>query len=183
MKKGFTLIELVVVVALAAILISMASVSVSKVKEKRALEESKVKVIEVLGMYTDKAFHEAEEYKIEFDYSNKKIEIRDSSGTLIKKEELPSQLKYTTVWGGVRLDSKTATAKASGWSTSFSIYIFDTVEDARYRIVVDGVNESNLTHIDIYKNISAADATYADIVTYHSKIQDDPTDGDKWEKE
>lgn len=185
MKKGFSLIELVVVVALTAILLSTASLSISKVKERRALEESKAKVIEVLGIYTDKAYHEAEEYKIKFDYDNKKIEVRDDLGNLKEEEDLPSSLKYTTVEGGSKLGSKTATVKASGWTSSFSIYIFNIDGESKYRVAIDGLNASDLTHINIYKNISASSATYSNIVKYHDeeRDEDDPTDNGKWEKE
>jgi len=169
MKKGFTLIEFVVVMAIAAIILSTASLSVSKVKERRALEESKNKVTEILSMYRDKSFNEGEVYEVTLDYVNKKIEVRDDSTTLVEKEELPSMLEYTTVEkvGGVpvKKSSKIAETTIDGGMTSFSVYIFDTDENARYRIAVDGINASKLAHVNVYENKSA-DVTLDNVASY-----------------
>ncbi len=187
MKRAFTLIELVIVVALGAILLSTASLSVSRMLERRALRESKTKIVEILRLYADKSFHSGEIYRVTLNYVEKKIEVGIKVGentyTSIKVEELPTTLKYATVESSGIVATKSATTTKNGGMTSFSVYIFDSKEDARYRIAVDGINTSKLTHVNVYENKLATDATYSNIVAYHPNVKDNPTDDGKWEKE
>lgn len=185
MKKGFTLIELVVVVALSTILLRTASISVANMLERRALEEAKNRMIEVLRLYTDKSFNEAEEYNINLDYTDEVIRVRDADGNIEEEIELPEMLRYyvnidfdgdpdreeirTTVKGGVK-------RLLTDQLINFSIYVYDRNENARYRIAVDGINASRLVHINVDQNRSATTATWSNRTTY-------TFNGSDWERE
>lgn len=175
MKKGFTLIEFVVVVAVTAIILSTASLSIGRIKEGRALARARARIADILSIYIDKSFNEGEVYEVTLDYVDKKIEVRDDSAALVEEEELPSILSYTTVESSAKVNSKVATTTVDGGMTSFSVYIFDGEEDARYRIAVDGINASKLAHINVYENKSAA--VTLDNVAAYSFVES------QWEKE
>jgi len=175
LKKGVTLIELVVVVALGTILLSIASLSVARVREERVLVEARSKIEGLLRLYAERAYNDGDEYTITLDYEDKNIKVEDRDMKILDRLELPENLKYTTIISNTKQTTQVATAKGSGWTTSFSIYIFDFSEKGRYRISVDGINPSNLTHINVYKN-KRADVTWDNVVSY------DFNEG-KWEKE
>lgn len=175
MKKGFTLIEFVVVVAVAAIILSTASLSIARVQEGRALARARARIADILSVYIDKSFNEADVYEVTLDYVNKKVEVRENGTTLVEEEELPSILSYTTVESSAKVNSKVATTTVDGGMTSFSVYIFDGGEDARYRISVYGMGESGMAHVNVYKNLSAP-VTWDTVESYEM-------DYDQWEKE
>ncbi|GLI57671.1 hypothetical protein PM10SUCC1_31850 [Propionigenium maris DSM 9537] len=178
------MIELVVVMALAAILISTTSLSVSKVKERRALEESKNKVTEILRLYSDKSFNEGEVYEVTLDYTNKKIEVRDGDSVLIENEDLPSILEYYVnvdndgIAGeeAIKTTKNGGLAKLNNSPINFSMYIFDLNEDARYRISVDGINSSKLAYVNVYKKKSSKEINLSNITSYTLVSSD-------WEKD
>lgn len=184
MRKGYSLIELVVVMALAVILISTASLSVSKVKERRALEEAKTQVVEILRLYADKSFNDGEIYEVTLDYTNKKIEVRDSDSVLIENEDLPSRLNYYVNVNndGIAGEETIKTTKDGGLAKlndsliNFSMYIFDLNEDARYRISVDGINSSKLAYVNVYKKKSSKEINLSNIASYTLVSSD-------WEKD
>ncbi len=118
MRKGVTLIELVVVVAIAAILISTASLSISKVKERRALEKAKSEISETISNYADRSFHQNEYYEIEINNQLKNLAVWEVSrkaendndddykldkdiDSMVEKVELPVSLNYSTSPDGV----------------------------------------------------------------------------------
>jgi len=181
LKKGVTLIELVVVVALGAILLSIASLSVIKVKEGRALVEGKNKIVQALRQQLVKSFNTGEIYEIKFDYNIKKIEVREITGikTLKEQLELPKILKYTTVYDDAKLSEAIAlTNSKGGMVDSFSIYIFGVDDKARYRISIDKINKpSGLAYINTYKNKNS-DINYDNVQVKHYDFN-----YDKWKKE
>ena len=165
MKKGFSLIELVVVVALIGILLSVASLSSRKTIEKRALKEAKNKIALALRGAAERSFNDGEIYTVTLDYNKKTIVIEDSSSNIEESLELPEMLEYTTIYDDAKVTTKTATTTINGGMTSFSVYIFDSEENATYRISVDGINVSKLSYVNIYENESA-DVNWTNIDTY-----------------
>ncbi len=175
MKKGYTLIEFVVVVAVAAIILSTASLSIERIKEGRALARARGRITDILSIYIDRSFNEGEIYEVTLDYVNKKIEVRDDSANLIEEEDLPSILSYTTVESSAKVNSKVATTTVNGGMNSFSVYIFDIGEDARYRISVYGMGKSAMAHVNVYKNLSAP-VTWDTVESYEMNYN-------QWEKD
>ena len=68
-----------------------------------------------------------------------------------------------------------AITTTSGGMTSFSVYIFDLDEDARYRVSVYGMGKSGMAHVNVYKNLSAP-VTWDNVESYEM-------DYGQWEKE
>jgi len=165
MKKGFSLLELIVVIALIGILLSVASLSSKELIEKRALEEAKNKIELALRGSAERSFTEGEVYEVTLDYDNKNIVVRDSDSNIEDNLELPEVLKYTTVFDGAKVNTQVATTTVNGGMTSFSVYIFDGEDNARYRISVDGINVSKLAYINVYEN-SGASVTWDNVESY-----------------
>lgn len=89
MKKAFTFIELVVVVALIAILVSVASLSASNIVEKNNFKKMKTIIPAVFRIYTEKLFNDGEDYTITLDIGNSKFESEE------KEQELPNYYTYS----------------------------------------------------------------------------------------
>lgn len=101
MKRGFSLIELVVVIALIAILVSTSSVGIRKIQEKRMVERAKTEVAEMMSVYTNRSYHEGEMYRLQVDGAAKVMEAYDSDGVLAGRVELPDKLEYNISGDGV----------------------------------------------------------------------------------
>lgn len=105
-KKGFSLIELVVVVALVGILLSVASLSVKKIVEDRAVEEAKNKISETMRSYVERSYNEGREYTIAIANGTLTVLNGDKNSTdEIENIILPDILKYTATMDGVSLDN------------------------------------------------------------------------------
>ncbi len=88
-KKGFTLIELVVVMALVAILISTASISAKKRIDKNNFLRMKTVIPEIFLVGEHKAFNDGEMFSILFDLSNSRLVTSN------KVIDIPEYYKYS----------------------------------------------------------------------------------------
>lgn len=94
-KKGFTLLELVVVIALVAILVSVGSLSARKTVEKRALEKAKSEVAETMRSYVERSYNEGSEYTIAVASGSVVVFDGDKDSTdEVKRIILPEMLNY-----------------------------------------------------------------------------------------
>lgn len=180
MKKGYSLIELVVVIAMMTLLIAVASLSIERIKENGALTDSRDKISGVLRGYLDTSFNTGEIYEISFDYEIKRIEVKNLADMKVVEEvDLSKILEYTTIYSGAKQDEyQTITNSEGGSDKSFSIYIFDGDSKARYRISVDNAgNPSGLGYINIYRNKSSG-ITLENVEAEHYNFN-----YNKWEKE
>jgi len=135
MKKGYSLIELVVVMALTAILLSTASLSIKKIKEKRALEKAKFEVAEIMRSYVNRSFNDGVEYTVAIDHAGGNIKVTDSGSVVKVGMELPQSLKYSVSGDGVTVDDWTGmTTVVGSGDESLQVYINDGDGNSRYRV-------------------------------------------------
>jgi prepilin-type N-terminal cleavage/methylation domain-containing protein len=140
-KKGFTMIEMVVIVAIIGILAAFGTLRISGRAEKNAMITFKGKAPEFIRVTTQRAFEEGEYYTIEIDASEKLIKREKTSGG--KKEELylPSLLKYEIhdTSGDsieIEIDDRGQGELSDGSALDKEIFIFNSKDRALYKMRV-----------------------------------------------
>lgn len=93
-KMGFTMIEMVVIVAIIGLLAALGSMKISGRAEKNALMTFKGKAPEFIRVTTQRAFEEGEDYTLEINASEKTIRRKDADGDLKETLYLPEILDY-----------------------------------------------------------------------------------------
>ena len=168
-KRGVTLLELMIVVAIIAILVGMAMLAANKRHEKNEYLRMKTKIPEFFRVVADKSFEEGKSYNIYVTLPSK-MEIYDGStspAALEEKLDLSQALEYKMSTS----DSAFNTTVTGNLNKSFSIYIFNKDEDPLYRIA---------THT------TRPYVRYLQVNTYKPKstaTKDNYTDPDNWIKE
>lgn len=182
-KKGFTFLETILVLGILGILLSLGLNNYRAVEEYLALKESSNKIVSTYYYYTNKAMIDGKDFQIKNFLKEKRIEI-NQLGNLKKIEilKLPKNLKYTVIYENKKLNYiESKTNKWGNLNNSFTIYIFGKNNLAKYRIAFYNYQISKILKINIYKNISASEATYENIVNYHYSVEGESHIG--WEKE
>ena len=144
--KGFTLLELMIVVAIIAILSTVATVSMKGRSEKNA----KIKVKNMIPMFLnnaiDRAFDEGKGYILDMSNINNASDPRIEMGT--RKVNLPSILDYEIVEKGTTVILSSITINQKG---EFNKEFVISVEDKQglQILTVSGINinEINLGKI------------------------------------
>lgn len=166
--KGFYLIEVLIVITLVLIIFSTGGIYLKKIKEKEELRKAKVILIETFTTYSTKALSLNKKYKLKFNYEKKEIEIKDKYFRLIERIYLPKTLKYITIFNkNTQLYFSAKLTNNGNITPSFTIYIFDYKDIARYRVSLYSFELIKHLQINIYKNVGDTDATYENILNFH----------------
>jgi len=154
MKKGYSLIELVVVMALTAILLSTASLSVKKVKERRALEKAKSEVAATMRSYVTRSYNDGEKYTVAIDLVNGYINVT-TSGEGVVSRELPQTLNYSVSSDGVTLNEITTTGENedSDDANWMKVYINDSDNNNKYMVEMLKSDMSKLIDVKVKRRI------------------------------
>ncbi|SKA03639.1 prepilin-type N-terminal cleavage/methylation domain-containing protein [Cetobacterium ceti] len=182
-KKGFTFLEVIVTIGILGILLSLGLVNYKAVKEYLALKESTNKIISTYYYYTNKAMIDGKDFQIKNFLKEKRIEIIHlENSEKIETLELSKNLRYTVIYENIKLNYiESITNKWGNLNNSFTIYIFGKNNLAKYRIAFYNYQISKILKINIYKNVSASEATYENIVNYHYSVGGENHIG--WKKE
>ncbi len=168
-KRGFTLVEMMTVVAIIAILVGMAMLAMTKRYEKNEFIRMKTQIPEFFRAVAEKSFEEGKSYNIQMALPSK-LEIYDSSTSpSALKETLKLSDKFTYITS--TSDSAFHTTVKGNLNKNFSIYIFNDDEDPLYRVAL---------------YISRPYVDYLQVNTYKPKsttTKDNYTDTDNWTKE
>lgn len=131
-KRGFTLVEMMVVVAIIAILVGMGMLAMNKRYEKNEFIRMKTQIPEFFRAVAEKSFEEGKSYNIQMTLPSK-LEIYDSSSSpAALKETLKLSDKFTYITS--TSDSAFHTTVKGNLNKNFSIYIFNDDEDPLYKI-------------------------------------------------
>jgi len=142
-KKGFTLIEMLVVIALIGILVGIGSLSIKKQAESRAMLKITNEVGDFFRVAAKRSQETGKKYAVDFDLVEKKIEIyreeKDEDGdgvgdgewedggirSTIEKFELPNVFEYEKISGGTGSQEFTSNITSTGnMSGTLTLYIF-----------------------------------------------------------
>jgi prepilin-type N-terminal cleavage/methylation domain-containing protein len=168
-KRGFTLLELMMVVAIIGVLVGTAMIAANKRHEKNEFMRMKTQIPEFFRAIAEKSFEEGKGYDIQISLPSK-IEVYDTStspaGILdtLKLSEILVYEKSTS-------DSAFNTTEKGNLNKGFTIYIFNKDEEPLYRIAM-------------YTTRPFVD--YLQVNTYKPKDtanKDNYEDSDKWIKE
>lgn len=168
MKRGYTILEMIVIITLVSIVLGVASLSITRVNERKDILNTKSKIADILSLYIENSYATGKTYRVEIDLSSSSIEVDNiDTGDTIEVEELSGNLSYyLTKDSDGDLNYEEVETDSSGGMDSFSIYIFNYNDKAVYRISVDNIaNSSGLAYVNVYRNLNA-DVTVANVGSY-----------------
>lgn len=123
-KRGFTIIELLVVVALIGILVGIGGVSIGKQAQSRAMLRVRNEIGDFFRVAAKRSLETGKKYIINFDLSTKKIEI-SRNGEVTDTLKLPNVLEYGIKWDSDFEQNFSSEIESNGFlDKSFTLYVF-----------------------------------------------------------
>ncbi|MDR1834817.1 MAG: hypothetical protein LBQ96_03355 [Fusobacteriaceae bacterium] len=180
-RSGSLSLEALIILTLIILTVSIGHIQIQKAKSITQVNDAKILIADVFKKYAVLSLDRRIIHKIAFDYGGKFLDVFDSDDEKKEHLDLPKDIRYASVYGGVVPPTITAKITEDGNITPiFTIYIFDRGDLARYRISLYGFDTLKHLRIYIYKNKGDQTAKYGDIVNFHSKF----SEGSKlWERE
>ena len=123
-KKGFTLIELMIVVALIGILVGIGGVSIKKQAESKAMLRVQNEIGDFFRIAAKRSQETGKIYEVQFDLDNKIIKI--SRTDFSEELKLPNIFKYSII-PSLTHDKATLTTTGN-ISDNFTLYISNSKE-------------------------------------------------------
>lgn len=182
--KGFYLINIIISISIFLILLNLGGIYLRNQREKQELKEAKTKIYDMFTTYRTLALNSSQRYYLSFDYTKKIITISTRKIKILKVIQLPSNLKYITIFHKKVQNNFLSEITPNGNITpSFSIYIFDYNDIARYRISLYGFELIKYFKINIYKNNEDKKVKYSTILNFHKKWAENIKNNKKWKEE
>lgn len=150
-KNGMTLIEIMVVVAIISIISTVGFISIGSYYERKAIDNSKVKIPIFLNQITNKSFETAKRYIIEFDFIKGEIiqkekETKHLSGTLILENKLSFIKKE-----GESIFTREVTENGN-FNIGFTVFIKNKNKDKIFlRLVGDNTNPAQIAMVKMFR--------------------------------
>lgn len=171
-RAGFSLLELSVAICLVTILLQVSFRYYRDYRDTLDLRLAKEKISKTFHLYSLKSFYEEKEYYFLVSDIEKKMRIRNSSFRTEKEVVLPSRLSFYLTSDSVRNLKYGHLTKHGNIHPSFSIYLFNSSGQARYKISFSSFQETKLLRIRYYKKISGEEIPLKNISDYHKKTND-----------
>ncbi|MGL6101449.1 MAG: prepilin-type N-terminal cleavage/methylation domain-containing protein [Fusobacteriaceae bacterium] len=177
LKKGYTILEVVVVISIIGILLSIISVGYWNFREKLEMEEAKISIITPIATYRDRAYHNHKSYTFLLDTNSRYIEVwEDGIGNRHERWSLPKKLRY-------RIPGKSGIVTKinpnGNLSNAFTLYIFGKSDRAQYRLGFYTFLQLRYLKINLYRNRDANGAIWGSIDRYHESSESKNLQG--WE--
>ncbi len=171
--KAFSLIESILSILILALILNITFIKYKNFKELKAINEAKTKITNTfyLSANTTLKFQKLE--YIILDTVNKKLLVLDDYFRRKKQVNLPKNLIYSHTSSETDNQLNIKFTKNGNISKSFSIYIFDSRENARYKIAFYGFDRSKFLKINTYRKFSDSKIKLEDIPKYNKTTNED----------
>ncbi|MBC2856310.1 MAG: type II secretion system protein [Cetobacterium sp.] len=187
-SKGMTYLEVLVVISIIGFLTIGSYLKYIKVLEMVDLKDAKLKIVETYSLCAIKSLDLQQSFKVDLFMKEKYIDTElvlvGNIDKIEKKEkiQLPKKLRYATVYdNSVLTEIRAKTTITGNLNKSFTVYIFDYKDLAKYRIAFYIYQTNKFLQVNIYENINASGATYSNIEKYHKSSEGQNHIG--WQKE
>lgn len=167
-REGFTLIEMVAAVAIISILSGFTYIGYGYFQEEILIQRAHAQVIGTVKRYREKAFYGNQNYRFTVDCSKKILLVEDTILLkILERIELPEKLRYKLSLSESQLGVTADITIDGNMSRAFTLYIFGRSSTARSRIAFYTFSQLKYLTVNLYRNISAKDATYENLINYH----------------
>ncbi|WP_319203733.1 hypothetical protein [uncultured Ilyobacter sp.] len=138
-KKGFSIVEVVVIVAIVFLLGSFATMKIGGRAEKNAMIKVKSTITELIRVTAHKAFERGEEYRIIINIDDKSVKREDSSGNTEEEITLPDALSYKLGSGSdteyeIKIDDTGHATLVGFGALNRNLFVFNSSGKALYKI-------------------------------------------------
>ena len=165
-KKGFTIIEMLITIALIGILIGVGSLSIKKQAESNAMLRVENEIGDFFRVAAKRSLETGKKYGVDFNLAEKNIEIyrrENSDGewddskskSIIEELELPNVFEYGIKNETTYTTSFTITSDGN-INEIFTFYIFKDIDEVKYIINFDLDDYINYLHVREYIPIDSA---------------------------
>lgn len=166
-RRGFTIIELLVVVALIGILVGIGGVSIKKQAESRAMLRIQNEIGDFFRVAAKRSQETGKKYVVDFDLGGEKIEI-SRNGDITDILDLPNIFEYGIKWGSNFEQTFNSEMESQGFlDKNFTIYIFKSnyqsgiqdEEEVKYAVSFDSDDHIKYLHVREYIPIESLQAS------------------------
>lgn len=180
--RGFTLYETLLSTFILIIILNLSFIKYQNLKEKQSILEAKSIINEAFFYSSLNSLKAHKGFSLKIDFATKEIFILNENSKLVRHFQLPKNLTYRQTQ---KINNQLISFTKNGnISKSFSIYIFDRKNEARYRISLYGFDKSRFLKINNYKKIDKSSLKLNEISDYHKKVAEDrETFNVGWKKE
>ncbi|ADO83608.1 hypothetical protein [Ilyobacter polytropus] len=138
-KKGFSIVEIIVIVAIVFLLGSFGTMKINGRAEKNAMIKVKSTITELIRVTAHKSFERGEEYRIKINIEDKAVKREDSSGNTEEEITLPDVLSYKLGSGSdteyeIKIDDTGHATLVGFGGLNRNIFVFNSSGKALYKI-------------------------------------------------
>jgi type II secretory pathway pseudopilin PulG len=138
-KKGFSIVEVVVIVAIIFLLGSFGTMKIKGRSEKNAMIKVKSTITEFIRVSAHKAFEKGEEYRIVINILDKAVRRKDSDGSIEEEIVLPDVLSYKLGSGTdteyeIKIDDTGHGTLVGFGGLNRNLFVFSSSGEALYKI-------------------------------------------------
>jgi len=149
LKKGFTLLEIMVVCCIIVVMTTAGSLTLSGRAEKDGLRELKLKIPLLIENMSWKSMENGIRYDVEFNFEENFFKVF-KEGEVVIRESMPKHFIYEDI-NGNRVIKRTTTSTGN-MNMPFSIYVFSRdKKKVLYKITADTTSPSKCVIVRKYK--------------------------------
>lgn len=157
LKKGFTLLEIMVVCCIIVVMTTAGSLTLSGRAEKDGLRELKLKIPLLIENMSWKSMENGIRYDVEFNFEENFFKVF-KEGEVVIRESLPKHFIYEDI-NGNRVIKRTTTSTGN-MNMPFSIYVFSRDrKKVLYKITADTTSPAKYVIVRKYKPTEEATVT------------------------
>lgn len=171
-SQAFTFLEVIVSVLIFSLLLNFTFIKYQSIKERQAILEAKLKINDAFFYSSLSSLQSHDISTLKLDLTKKQIIILNQFQKKIKQFNLPKNLTYYSTSNSYLKTFNINFTKNGNISKSFSIYIFNRKNYAKYKISFYGFDKSKFLKINNYKHIGK-NIHFSEIYDYHNSTNED----------